>query len=180
MTKGYKDAFDVYKNAERISNTFENLSPGMYGDAIRTLQSSKLFQGDASVVRGPELKEVQNAVGVLDRLKNEVDNLRGTARLQPKQRKQLLDAVNTIKNVAKKEYTGLLGPAAKQFNRRGLPLDEIFDPRVLPEVQESLGLKTSEVETQTKKVIRKGYNKTKNQTQLIYDDGTSEIVEGQK
>lgn len=180
MTKGYKDAFDVYKNAERISNTFENLSPGMYGDAIRTLQSSKLFQGDASVVRGPELKEVQNAVGVLDRLKNEVDRLSGTGKLQENQRKQLLDAVNTIKNVAKKEYTGLLGPAAKQFNRRGLPLEEIFDPRVLPEVQESLGLKTSEVETQTKKVIRKGYNKTKNQTQLIYDDGTSEIVEGQK
>ena len=180
MTKGYKDAFDMYKSAERISNTFENLSAGMYGDTIRTLQSAKLFQGDSSVVRGPELKEIQSAVGVLDRLKNEVDRLGGTAKLQPKQRKQLLDAVNTIKNVAKKEYTGLLGPAAKQFNRRGLPLEEIFDSRVLPEVQESLGLKTSEVETQTKKVIRKGYNKTTNQTQLIYDDGTSEIVEGQK
>ena len=180
MTKGYKDAFDVYKNAERISNTFQNLSPGMYGDAIRTLQSSKLFQGDASVVRGPELKEVQNAVGVLDRLKNEVDRLSGTGKLQEDQRKQLLDAVNTIKNVAKKEYTGLLGPAAKQFNRRGLPLEEIFDPRVLPEVQESLGIKSEKEEQKIKKAIDGGYNKKTNQTQFIYEDGTSEIVDGNR
>ena len=179
-TKGYKDAYDMYKNAERLFNTLENLSPGMYGDVIRTLQSAKLFQGDASVVRGPELKELQGAVGVLDRLKNEVDRLKGTGKLQAKQRKEIQDVVNTIKNVSKKEYTGLLRPAALQFSRRGLPLEEIFDPRVLPEVQESLGLKTSEIETQTKKVIRRGYNKTTNQTQLIYDDGTSEIVEGKR
>lgn len=142
-TKGYKNAFDMYKNAERISNTFENLTPDMYGDSIRTLQASKLFQGDSSVVRGPELKEVQNAVGVLDKLKNEVSRLGGTAKLQKAQRKQILNAVNTIKNVAKREYTGLLLPAAKQFNRRGLPLEEIFDARVLPEVQEALGEKES-------------------------------------
>jgi len=180
MTKGYKDAFDMYKNAERISNTFENLSAGMYGDTIRTLQSAKLFQGDSSVVRGPELKEIQSAVGVLDRLKNEVDRLGGTAKLQPKQRKQLLDAVNTIKNVAKKEYTGLLGPAAKQFNRRGLPLEEIFDSRVLPEVQESLGIKSEKEEQKIKKAIDGGYNKKTNQTQFIYEDGTSEIVDGNR
>jgi hypothetical protein len=31
-----------------------------------------------------------------------------------------------------------------------------------------------------KKVVRKGFNKTTNQTQLIYDDGTSEIVDGKR
>lgn len=135
-SKGYKNAFDMYRNAERIANTFENLSPDLYGDSIRTLQSAKLFQGDSSVVRGPELKEVQNAVGILDRLKNEVSRLGGVSKLSQKQRDSILNAVNTIKRVSKKEYLGLLEPAVKQYKRRGLPLEEIFDSNVLSEIGE--------------------------------------------
>jgi hypothetical protein len=55
--------------------------------------------------------------------------------------------------------------------------DKNIDLKYVPgmeEISEELEKK------QTKKIIKRGYNKKTNQTQLIYDDGTSEIIEGQK
>lgn len=143
QTKGNKLAFELLTQADNISQNLQNLSPDMYGDSIRTLQSAKLFQGDTSVVRGPELKEIQNAVGVLDRFKNEVNRLGGVSKLQEKQRQAILNAALTIRNVAKNAYVRTVTPAAKQFYRRGLPLDEIFDPNILPSLEEMLYNKPS-------------------------------------
>lgn len=62
---------------------------------------------------------------------------------------------------------------AKLLNAR-LPKDQKVDPNLIAP------LIYGEFEPPSKKIVRKGYNKDTDQTQLIYDDGTKEIVNGRQ
>jgi len=97
--------------------------------------------------------------------------------------KRMLETVGREKELAKEQIKRaqgkILGPYKETLRRRPDDARDILEPHGLEFLlnpEEKQEAKPSE--QPNKKVVRKGYNAKTNQTQFIYDDGTSEIKEG--
>lgn len=101
--------------------------------------------------------------------------------------KRTVETVKREKQIAKDQIKSaqgkILGPYKETLRRRPEDARDILAPHGLDfmldeQPSESKSEKASE--SKAKKVVKKGYNAKTNQTQLIYDDGSKEIVDGRK
>lgn len=97
--------------------------------------------------------------------------------------KRTLETVNREKELAKKQIERtqgkILGPYKETLRRNPDKARDILAPHGLEFLLDENKSEETPKETQ-KTVVKKGYNPTTNQTQLIYSDGTKEIVPGRQ
>lgn len=144
--------------------------PSGYKDFAATFALLKATQGDDSVIREAEMKLGLSLGSLPEKTKAKfIQFFTGKMRTDAL-RKEMLDAMKLLAQRAEDQYLSAADATLYNAEQYGIPkrllLGQEFDK--------------PKVESNAKKVVDKGYNSKTNQTQLIYDDGTSEIVEGKK
>lgn len=151
-----------------MEETLKN--PSGYKDFAATFALLKATQGDDSVIREAEMKLGLDLGSLPQKTKSKFMQFFTGEMRTSALRKEMLDTMKLLAKRAEDQYLSAADATlynAEQYNiPRRLLLGQEFD--------------APSVEKKGKKIIDKGYNSKTNQTQLIYDDGTSEIVEGKK
>ncbi len=165
-------AYNNYLNSDRAAKSIEQFmkNPTGYSDYATLMGGLKALQGDESVVREAEIRLGMDAGSFQDKVLNRIEKLKSGKSLQPEQRKAVLEAVKILKDITKSQFLQTASPQLTQAERMGIPRDELI----------SNLLDAPENTPAPKQVIKKGYNPKTNQTQLIYSDGSKEIVDGKR
>ena len=96
--------------------------------------------------------------------------------------KQLVAGTKHLYDRAPDQYEALMtehGISPEDLDTLLARKDKVLPQARKKELEDIMANKPLESKIQ-KKIVKKGYNASTNQTQLIYDDGTKEIVEGRK
>lgn len=110
--------------AERAITEFEK-NPTGYSDYASIMGSLKALQGDESVVREAEVRMGMQATSLPNKIKNWTSSMATGKMLQPAQRKQMIDAVKILSQVAKGQFKESIAPVMKQAELQGI------DPELL-------------------------------------------------
>lgn len=179
-----------YNTAHRMSAAIDQFSknPTGYSDYGTLMGGLKVLQGDESVVREAEIRLGMNAGSLGDKIKNQVSSVVSGKSLQPKQRQDIINTVKVLSDISKQRYLQEIEPIIVSANKRNLPLNELVNEDILSELQKKQAAQGAQSQQPDrspavqpgKTVIKKGYNAQTNQTQLIYSDGTKEVVDGRR
>lgn len=166
-------AYNNYLNADRAVKSIQQFmtDPTGYSDYGSLMLGLKALQGDDSVVREAEIRMGMNAASLQDKVLNRIQQLRNGKALQKGQREDILKAVSSLSDITKGQFLQAASPQLKQADELGIPREQLID---------TLLEQPSTRELQGKQVVKQGYNSKTNQTQLIYSDGTKEIVDGRR
>ncbi len=136
-----------------------------------------------SVVKEGEIKFSQAARGIPDQVKGLLEKAYSGQILTPQERKNIFAFTQSAKELGRREWDASAGPYINQAKKQGIDLSTI-----IPELQEDGPAKKQagnapvgkESPKAGKTAVKKGYNSKTNQTQVIYSDGSKEILEGKQ
>ena len=150
-------------------------NPTGYSDYSTLMMGLKGLQGDDSVVRESEVRLGQNAGSLNQKIQNWSDKLASGKSLQPKQREDIINTLQTLVGSAQDIYSSGINPVYERAKAKGLPLDQIFETSDLDFIKNrSQGISDGP------EVLKKGYNSKTDETQILYKDGTKKIVKGRQ
>lgn len=192
---GFAKQYANVNNAQKASGAITQFAknPTGYSDYGTLMTSLKALQGDDSVVREAEIRLGMQAGSLFQSIQNTLQRAQNGQSLQPSQRDAILKAVNTLNDVSTSQYLSAIEPVLEQADELGLNRDHIL-PGNLRSAQKQKSEKqkasTEDKTPQSKQtdtpkstertVVKRGYNAKTNQTQLIYSDGSKEIIDGQQ
>lgn len=167
-----------YSNGQRMLgalNQFES-NPSGYKDYATLMSGLKSFQQDESVIREAEIRMGSNATSLINKAFNYLDMAANGKQLQPSQRKEIADTMRILTEASKSQYMQSVKPILEQAEMEGI------DPGLI--LSGSLNSMTSQPEQATdnnsRQVVKKQYSASRNQTKLVYSDGTEELVDGKQ
>lgn len=171
---------DIYQNYQKIKNAQDVIAkaaqnPNAYTDFSAIMTGLGALQNNKQALRQTSLKLGLDAAGTEDKIKNWWDSAARGQKLQPDQYQQMQAALQIAGDSSKSEYVGATKKLYNRAKSAGLPLEEIFDDPSMYSNHPAQGANNI-----AKNVIKKGYNPTTDQTQLIYSDGSKEIVPGRQ
>lgn len=204
IDKQTKDVQDVYDQRNQMVMGLEDaIERGNKGGG-KGFQDVAITYGfikgrDNSAVREGEISILKNAGSISDRLRR---NLNAALSGQAYNKDDMRALVDLLKNENKQltnTYRKRVAPIIEQATKRGLSMEEVIsrpdiygetvekgkDSRDMPAKDDNgaPGKVVKEQErfkTPGKSVVKKGYNPKTDQTQIVYSDGTKEIVQGKK
>lgn len=168
---------------EQYKGRFDQMDERQITELARSLDGL-LSQGQ-STVSGTTHLLPKTAVGNVSKIVEYLRNV-PTGQQQGAFVKRMLETVGREKELAKdqiKRAQGkILGPYKETLKRRPEDAKDILGPHGLEFLIDDDGKQDasskSDEKAPEKKIVKKGYNAKTNQTQLIYDDGSSEIKDG--
>jgi hypothetical protein len=166
--KYFKEYNDLKINRDLVVDAINNPSPQK--DNVIIYNFIKALDPGSAVKEG-EIKFTQAARSWPKTLKMAFNKAYKGDILEEGERKEILDFMNQRVDLTRRVFATSSSGLLNQLKDKNIDLKYVPG---MEEISEELEKK------QTKKIIKRGYNKKTNQTQLIYDDGTSEIIEGQK
>jgi hypothetical protein len=182
-SKAYQFASKISAAKNTVQSALKN--PSAFGD-VATLYSAIRALDPDSVVREGEVALARSGLGLWGEIETGLKRYGASPRLL--NRKMLSDIkkyVDLLDDQAQKRYDIERQSSFAAAEAKGIPESKfgLIDPLTLLEQKEK-SKQTSGESTQTldskKIVVKKGYNAQTNQTQLIYSDGSKEIVSGRK
>jgi len=169
------DALSTVRKAKSLVDRIDASSPNAIND-ITALYSLIRALDPGSVVREGEIALAQRARGLWGTVDTQLSQLGKNPRLLNK--KVLIDIKNTLTqlhDIGEKEYKSMVEPFANQAKRR---FKEGWEERWI-EV-DPLSAKMIEQPKEMKTIVKRGYNPKTNQTELVYSDGSRELVSGRQ
>jgi hypothetical protein len=152
-------------------------NPTGYSDYGTLMRSLKVLQGDDSVVREAEMRLGQNAGSLGQKLQNYVDQMATGRSLRPEQRQDIINTLKIMDSSATDLYKQAAQPYLEQARELGLNENYIL-PGIMRDSQgESSSKKQDSVQ---KSIVKKQYSPSRNQTRVIYSDGSQEVLDGQQ
>lgn len=179
QSKEYGKMLADYTSSARNAAALESFSknPTGYSDYGMLMSSLKALQGDQSVVREAEIRLGKDATSLFNKLQNYVSSAATGRSLQPNQRQDMINAISQLKDITKSSYIRNIQPVLEQARAEGID-ETVLLPEALRNPQ--AGSPSPSAPAGEKKLVKKGYNAKTNQTQLVYSDGTKEIVQGKQ
>lgn len=102
-------------------------NPTGYSDYGTLMMSLKGLQGDDSVVREAEVRLGQNAGSLNQKIQNWADRMATGKSLQPEQRQDIMNTLQTLVTSAQDIYSSGINPVYERAKSKNLPLDQIFE-----------------------------------------------------
>ena len=142
------------------------------------MQFAKTAQGDNSVVRDNDMAVLAGGYNYLNPM-DMITKLAARARggnFNDKELKQMKEVAAAVQRIKGQRVQQLMSPILERSKSANLNLNETLDPRM---VEEFSG-KSSNNNSNMKQIAKKQYSPSRNQTKLIYTDGSEEVVDGKK
>lgn len=176
LAKQYTSVVNSKTALSDLTSFMEN--PTGYTDYGTLMRSLKVLQGDDSVVREAEMRLGQNAGSLSQKLQNYADQIATGRSLRPEQRQDIVNTLKVMDASATNQYNQAAQPYLEQARELGLNEDFIL-PGILRETP------TDKTPTQTsspqqKTIVKKQYSPSRNQTRVLYSDGSQEVLDGQQ
>lgn len=126
--------YNSYSTARRTKQMVEAFAknPTGYSDYGTLMNSLKTLQGDASTVREAEMKLGMEAGSLSDKYKNIWSKAKNGQSLQPQQRQDIINAVQTLAEISSANYLNAAAPILKQSERLGFSSDELLNDGLSP------------------------------------------------
>lgn len=168
MNEQLKDVVKVKENSVSLKKALESAQkdPSGLRDISAVYKFVKALDSDSAVREG-EISLLQAAIPMFDNVKNIVEGqFKGdVSKLSPKARQNMLQIANEYVQAADSAYARKLSSKKAIADDLGIP-QSYYDPY--------------SNEKPMKSIAKKQYSPSANKTKIIYNDGSEEIVDGQK
>lgn len=172
--------YATYATGQRMSDSLSKFAedPSGYKDYASLMGGLKALQGDESVVREAEVRMGVGATSAMNTALNYLERLRSGKTLQPEQRQQMIETIKILTDASRQQYLHSVQPILEQAEMEGV------DPELI--LSGSLAGAKSKSEapvdnnSKQKTVVKKQYSPSRDQTKLIFSDGSEEIVDGKQ
>jgi len=174
--------YSTYSTGERMSNAITQFAknPSGYTDYASLMGGLKTLQGDESVVREAEIRLGMAAGSLKDRITTAFTSKTSGQSLTESQREELIKTVKILTEEAKKQYLQSVAPILEQAQMEGIEPNIILSGSLAgANSAKPQGLTTAPKDG-AKTVAKKQYSPSRNQTKIIFSDGTEEIVDGKQ
>lgn len=170
--------YATYATGQRMAGSLEQFAkdPSGYKDYASLMGGLKSLQGDESVVREAEVRMGVGATSAINTALNYLDRLKSGKTLQPEQRQQMIDTIKILTEASKQQYLYSVQPILEQAQVEGIDPNLILSGSLSPKKAE----KAQDNNSKEKTVVKKQYSASRNQTKLIFSDGSEEIVDGKQ
>jgi len=177
-SKPYVNYQNTVSKAASIRNAVAN--PSGYKDVAAIYAFMKALDPE-SVVRESEYATAAGVGSLTTKLQNALSRQVSGKTLTPEQRKELLSIAEEMEKVAGQNLYHFAKPIISAAESKGAPLNQIFDD---PDKLKSFGSPQNDqpiqrINTQ-RSVVKKQYSPSRNQTRVIYSDGSQEVLDGQQ
>jgi len=177
-SKPYVNYQNTVSKAASIRNAVAN--PSGYKDVAAIYAFMKALDPE-SVVRESEYATAAGVGSLTTKLQNALSRQVSGKTLTPEQRKELLSIAEEMEKVAGQNLYHFAKPIISAAESKGAPLNQIFDD---PDKLKSFGGPQNDqpiqkINTQ-RSVVKKQYSPSRNQTRVIYSDGSQEVLDGQQ
>lgn len=176
LAKQYTSVVNSKTALSDLTSFMEN--PTGYTDYGTLMRSLKVLQGDDSVVREAEMRLGQNAGSLSQKLQNYADQIATGRSLRPEQRQDIVNTLKVMDASATNQYKQAAQPYLEQARELGLNEDFIL-PGILRETPTNK-TSTQNSSPQQKTIVKKQYSPSRNQTRVLYSDGSQEVLDGQQ
>ena len=147
----YGKVYNGLQNADRSSAALQSFAknPDGYKDYGSLMLALKALQGDDSIVREMEIRMGVNSTSMFNSWKNAIQSAATGKKLQPEQRKQMIDAVNVVRDISKKQYLQAIQPLLQHADDVGVDRKFILPPEFRDDVE-----KPKEESTKAKSTVK--------------------------
>jgi uncharacterized protein YnzC (UPF0291/DUF896 family) len=175
--------YDKYSKLNNVKSRAQMAleNPSGQRDAALVYDFVKALDPDSAVREG-EISFVGGAASIPQKIRKYMISATTGQQLLPEQRNEIIAVINKSFADQQKAWKSSIQPALNRAKRLGID-ESLVMPADMPEDVAPKAEKSAtpqQAPKAEKTVVKKGYNRKTNQTQLIYSDGTKEIVEGKK
>lgn len=180
-SKPYQNYQQTVSKAKQIRNAVNN--PSGFKDVAAIYSFMKALDPE-SVVRESEYATAAGVGSLATKISNALSKQVSGKMLTQEQRKELLEIAEDMEKIAGENLYQYSKPVITAAKSKGAPLDQIFDD---PNKIQSFGLEEQALQSapsqnvlsgQQKQIVRRQYSPSRNQTRIIYSDGSQEVIDG--
>jgi len=175
------EAFNAAKDATFALDNALDSNDNKIAGGTAFMQYAKIAQNDNSVVRDGDMAQLAgryNYTSVSDMFSKLKAQASGGnfGKIELAAMKEIAELTKRIKGDRVKQQ---LNPIIERASAANLNLSETLDPTFVEQFSDSKS-STDNNSKSGKKLVNKQYSKSRNQTKLIFSDGTEEVVDGKR